>query len=75
MLTFITGNANKAAEVERLPGSALERQALELDELQAIELGRSFVTKLIKLTLSCKRPELVEDTGLSFAAWNGLPER
>ena len=73
MLTFITGNDSKAAEVERLLGFGLERQALELDELQALELAPVVRHKAEQAYSILHRPVLVEDTGLGFAAWNGLP--
>lgn len=73
MLTFITGNANKAAEVERLLGCALERQAVELEEVQAVELAPVVRHKAQQAYTILQHPVLVEDTGLSFAAWNGLP--
>ena len=73
MLTFVTANAAKAAEVERLLGRSVAHQALELDEIQAVEIEPVVRHKAAQAYAALQRPVLVEDTGLAFAAWNGLP--
>jgi len=73
VLTFITGNANKHAEVERLLGCSLARESLSLEEIQAIELEPVVRHKARQAFMVLGRPVLVEDTGLAFTAWNGLP--
>lgn len=73
MLTFITSSANKLAEVERILGRPLAREALALEEIQAIELEPVVRHKARQAYAQLRRPVLVEDTGLAFAAWNGLP--
>ena len=73
MLTFVTANAAKAAELERLLGRAVAHQPLHLDEIQAVELEPVVRHKAAQAYSALRRPVLVEDTGLAFAAWNGLP--
>lgn len=73
MLTFITSSAHKHAEVERILGRALIRESLPLEEIQAIELEPVVRHKAKQAFALLERPVLVEDTGLAFAAWHGLP--
>ncbi|MGE0682751.1 MAG: non-canonical purine NTP pyrophosphatase [Candidatus Binatia bacterium] len=73
MLTFITSSAQKHAEVERILGQTLARESLPLEEIQATELEPVVRHKAQQAFALLGRPVLVEDTGLAFAAWNGLP--
>lgn len=73
MLTFITSSAHKHAEVERVLGRSLARKSLSLEEIQAIELEPVVRHKASHAFALLGAPVLVEDTGLAFAAWNGLP--
>ncbi len=73
MLTFITSNDEKLAEVERILGCPLTRKSLALEEIQAIDLEPVVRHKAQQAYTMLGRPVLVEDTGLAFAAWNGLP--
>jgi non-canonical purine NTP pyrophosphatase (RdgB/HAM1 family) len=73
LLTFITSSANKRAEVERILGRTLAQAHLPLEEIQAIDLGPVVRHKARQAYAQLGRPVLVEDTGLAFAAWNGLP--
>src|SRR6058998_1131108 len=73
MLTFITSSVNKLAEVERILGRSLAQAAVPLEEIQAIDLEPVVSHKARQAYAHLGRPVLVEDTGLDFAAWNGLP--
>jgi len=73
MLTFITSSANKLAEVECILGRSLAQAAVPLEEIQAIDLEPVVSHKARHAYAHLGRPVLVEDTGLAFAAWNGLP--
>ena len=73
LLTFITSSANKLAEVERILGHSLTQASLPLEEIQAIDLETVVRHKAHQAYSHLGRPVLVEDTGLAFAAWNGLP--
>jgi len=73
MLTFITSSANKLAEVERILSRKLAQASLPLEEIQALDLEPVVRHKAQHAYAHLGQPVLVEDTGLSFAAWNGLP--
>jgi non-canonical purine NTP pyrophosphatase (RdgB/HAM1 family) len=73
LLTFITSSAGKLAEVERILGRRLVRTSLPLEEIQAIDVEAVVQHKARQAYARLGRPVLVEDTGLTFAAWNGLP--
>ena len=73
LLTFITSSENKLVEVERLLGQRLTRTSISLDEIQDIALEAVVIHKAQQAYAHVQRPVLVEDTGLTFAAWNGLP--
>ncbi len=73
LLTFITSSASKRAEVERILGRPLKHLALSLDEIQSVDLEPVVSHKAQQAYTLVGGPVLVEDTGLSFAAWNGLP--
>jgi non-canonical purine NTP pyrophosphatase (RdgB/HAM1 family) len=73
LLTFITGSAHKRAEVERILGRPLKHTSVALDEIQAVDLEPVVSHKARQAYALVGGPILVEDTGLSFAAWNGLP--
>ena len=72
-LTFITSSDNKLQEVERLLGQQLLRANVTLDEIQDIAIEPVVVHKARQAYTQVQQPVLVEDTGLAFAAWNGLP--
>lgn len=72
-LTFITSSENKLAEVERLLGRRVTRASLPLEEIQAIALEPVVLHKARHAYARVQHPILVEETGLAFAAWNGLP--
>jgi len=73
VLTFITSSANKLVEVERILGRTLAQEALALEEIQEVDLEPVVRHKARQAYALLGRPVLVEDTGLAFAAWNGLP--
>ena len=73
MCTFITSSAQKHAEVERILGRSLARQALPLEEIQAVDLEPVVRHKASQAFALLGAPVLVEDTGLALTAWNGLP--
>ncbi len=72
-LAFVTTSENKLAEVERLLGQRVTRASLPLDEIQDIALEPVVSHKVRHAYARVQQPVLVEDTGLAFAAWNGLP--
>jgi non-canonical purine NTP pyrophosphatase (RdgB/HAM1 family) len=73
-LTFVTGSAAKHAEAERILGAPLRRVALDLPETQEIRVAAVVEAKALAAWEALGRtPVLVEDTGLAFDAWDGLP--
>ncbi|MCG2690027.1 RdgB/HAM1 family non-canonical purine NTP pyrophosphatase [Candidatus Parcubacteria bacterium] len=70
---FITGNINKVKECESILGFKLKQIELNLDEIQAVEVAKVVEHKAKQAFSLVKKPVIVEDTGLYFEAWNGLP--
>jgi non-canonical purine NTP pyrophosphatase (RdgB/HAM1 family) len=74
MYTLVTKSYNKRAEFERLLGVQVEQFELELPELQAVQVEDVVAYKAeYAFAAAGKRPVMIEDTGLFFDAWNGLP--
>ena len=73
MITFITGNPHKAAEVERLLGCPVRHEEVSGEEIQAIDLEPVVRYKAAHAYTALRRPVLVEDTGLAVNAMNGFP--
>ncbi|EKX32894.1 hypothetical protein GUITHDRAFT_120918 [Guillardia theta CCMP2712] len=74
VVTFVTGNAKKLQEVQKIIGDAIPmtNQKIDLPELQ----GAPEDVSREKCRLAAKQvkgPVLVEDTSLCFNALNGLP--
>lgn len=70
---FVTSSENKLKDVERLIGRQLRCTSVPLDEIQEVALEPVVIHKAKQAYAQLHQPVLVEDTGLSFAAWNGLP--
>lgn len=70
---FITSNENKVKEAEAILGRKLSKIALEIDEIQEIEVEKVVKDKARKAYLKTKNPVLVEDTAFYLEAWNGFP--
>ncbi|HEX8692261.1 MAG TPA: non-canonical purine NTP pyrophosphatase [Longimicrobium sp.] len=71
--TLITGSAGKAREVAEILGGELAHRPLDLPEVQAVRLEDVVGAKAEAAYARLGAPVIVEDTGLFFAAWNGLP--
>lgn len=69
---FVTGRPEKAEEARRL-GFRLERLALELPELQAIDPAEVVSDKARAAYARLLRPVVVEDSGLEILAWDRFP--
>ena len=70
---LVTGNQGKLAEARRLLGVRLEGVALELPEVQSLDLGEVLRAKGEEAWRRLGRPLVVEETGLELAAFNGFP--
>ena len=73
-IKFVTGNPNKVREAGEILGVALEQVNLpELHEIQTHDLAEIIQDKTLQAYRAVNAPVLVEDSGLLFSAWNGLP--
>ncbi len=72
-LTFVTGNPDKLREASEILGVTLKQAAIDLEELQTINVEDLIIHKAEEAYRKLRCPVIVEDTGLVFHAWNGLP--
>ena len=73
-LKFVTSNADKVREASCILESPLDQvSGLDIDEIQASDVRKVVAYKAQQAFDKLKCPVLVEDSGLSFTAWNGLP--
>ena len=71
---FVTGNPNKVREAREILGLALEPVQVEgLFEIQTPDLNEVVRHKAQQAHSALQCPVMVEDSGLVFHAWNGLP--
>ena len=70
---FATKNLDKLREINEILGRELRHVGLELLEPQEIDVAKVIHVKAKDAFTQTGKPTLVEDTGLEFAAWNGLP--
>lgn len=70
---FATTNKNKLREVNEILGEELESIEVELIEPQALDVEDVVKEKAKDAFAKTGKPVLVEDTGVYFSAWNGLP--
>lgn len=72
-LLLATSNEKKASELQTLLNRPIQRVKLDLPEVQAVDVQAVIEAKAREAYRLVGKPVLVEDTGLAFAAWNGLP--
>lgn len=73
---FVTSNHNKAREAAEILGVRLRTVALDLPEMQDLDVARVAAVKAASAREALEDPDspiLVEDSGLVVGAWNGLP--
>jgi non-canonical purine NTP pyrophosphatase (RdgB/HAM1 family) len=71
---FVTGNPNKAKEAGDILGVPLEQvEVADLFEIQTQDLDELVSHKAHQAYDALRCPILVEDSGLVFHAWKGLP--
>ncbi|MBC7764152.1 non-canonical purine NTP pyrophosphatase [Microbacteriaceae bacterium] len=75
MITFITGNPKKLAELEKILPQTLDitHQKLDLDEIQSLDLHEIITHKLRQAYDAIKQPIMVEDISAELESLNGLP--
>lgn len=71
--TLITGNKGKAREYATLLGVDVDAVKVDLIEIQSLDVVEVVRYKTQDAYAKLGVPVLVDDTGLSLPAWNGLP--
>ncbi len=71
--SLVTGNPNKLAEARRLCGHQLAAAAVDLPEIQSLDLAAVLEAKAEEAFRRLARPIIVEETGLELVAMNGFP--
>ena len=72
-VTFITGNQYKADYLAKYFGYPIDHLKLDLDEIQSTSLNEIVKHKVRQAYEKIKKPVIVEDVALEFAALGGLP--
>ncbi len=70
---LVTANPGKLAEARRLCGEPVESVALELPEIQSLDLRQVLAAKGEEAWRRLGRPLVVEEAGLELAALDGFP--
>ena len=70
---LVTGNRGKVAEARLVLGDDLEAVALDLPEIQSLDLGEILREKAEEAWRRIGRPLVIEDVSLELAAFNGFP--
>jgi non-canonical purine NTP pyrophosphatase (RdgB/HAM1 family) len=70
---FITSNANKWQEAQRILGYSIDREELDLDEVQAESCGAVALAKARAAYARLGRPVIVEDAGIELMGLGGFP--
>jgi XTP/dITP diphosphohydrolase len=72
-LLFVSSNPGKVREVEAILGAPVEQLALDVPEIQALDVAEVAREKARAAFARVGRPVMVEDTGLYLDALSGLP--
>lgn len=72
-VVFVTGNPNKAKYLADLIGMHVDHHAVELDEIQSMDLAEVASHKARQAYAALQRPVLVEDQGMFLPAMGGFP--
>ncbi len=72
-LTFVTGNAKKAEYFSKCIGFPLNHTAMDLEEIQSLDVRKVTAHKLDQAFEKLGIPVIVEDIALEFTGLNGLP--
>jgi non-canonical purine NTP pyrophosphatase (RdgB/HAM1 family) len=70
---LVTGNRDKVAEARRVWPGEIEHVALDLPEIQSLDLDAVLQAKAEEAWRRLERPLVVEETGLELAALSGFP--
>ncbi|MFH1225840.1 MAG: RdgB/HAM1 family non-canonical purine NTP pyrophosphatase [bacterium] len=69
----ITGNQGKAREIAAITGLEVEAKELDIPEIQSLSVEEVAKKKAKVAYETIRQPVLVDDTGMSIDALNGLP--
>ncbi|MCP4898100.1 MAG: non-canonical purine NTP pyrophosphatase [bacterium] len=72
-LVFVTSNLGKLREAEEVLGIRLDHKALDLPEIQSLNLEEVVREKALAGHRRLKAPVLIEDTSLELVAMGGFP--
>ncbi|HUC87477.1 MAG TPA: non-canonical purine NTP pyrophosphatase [Candidatus Saccharimonadales bacterium] len=72
-ITFVTGNAAKAEQLQRYLKLPIEHTKLDLEEIQSLDLEEVVAHKATAAFKLIGSPVLIEDTALTFQALGRLP--
>ncbi len=72
-LYFVTSNKKKAQEAEAILDFPIKTIALDIEEIQDIDLEKIAAHKATAAFNILKKPLLVDDVGLFIEVWNGFP--
>lgn len=72
-ILFITGNSKKAEEVKAITGLDVKTRNLDIPEIQALNVEEVAKAKALAAFQLTGQPVIVDDTGMSIEALNGLP--
>lgn len=72
-LVFVTSNLDKLREAEAVLRHKLDHQALDLPEIQSLDLEQVVRAKAAAAWERLQRPVLVEDTALELVGLGGFP--
>lgn len=70
---LVTGNPAKREEAERILAAPVPTLAVDLPEIQSLDLGAVLAAKADEAARRLDEPFVVEETGLELAALNGFP--
>lgn len=72
-ILFITGNVNKIEEVRAITGLSIVAKNLDIPEIQSLDVEEVAKEKALEAFNMTRQPVVVDDTGMSIEALNGLP--
>lgn len=72
-ILFITGNDKKAEEVRAITGLDVLTKNLDIPEIQSLDVEEVARAKALAAFHLTGQPVIIDDTGMSIEALNGLP--
>jgi XTP/dITP diphosphohydrolase len=72
-IRFVTSNKGKLREAREILGREIAAIAIDVDEIQSLDVSKVVREKARRSYGLVKKPVLVEDTGLYIKALNGFP--